>query len=37
MNQNKHHKKKTFKDEYKDFLKKYEIEFKDEYLFEWIE
>jgi len=36
-NQKEHHKKKTFKDEYKDFLKIYEIEFNDEYLFEWIE
>jgi len=36
-NQKEHHKKKSFKDEYLDFLKKYEIEFKDEYLFEWIE
>lgn len=32
-----HHQKKTFKEEYFDFLKKFEIEFKDDYLFEWIE
>ena len=32
-----HHKKKTFKEEYLDFLNKYEIEFKEEYLFEFYE
>ncbi len=37
MNQKEHHKKQTFKDEYLSFLKKFGIEFKDEYLFEWIE
>jgi putative transposase len=37
MNQKEHHKKQTFKDEYLLFLKKFGIEFKDEYLFEWIE
>ena len=37
MNQKEHHRKQTFKDEYQDFLKKFEIEFKDEYLFKWIE
>jgi putative transposase len=36
-NQKEHHKKKTFKEEYIDFLTKFEIEFKNEYLFEWIE
>ena len=36
-NQKGHHKKKTFKEEYLAFLKTYEIEFKDEYLFEWID
>ena len=36
-NQKIHHKKKTFREEYVDFLQKFEIEFKDEYLFEWIE
>ncbi len=36
MKQKEHHKKKTFKDEYIKFLRKFEIEFKDEYLFEWI-
>ena len=37
MNQKDHHKKKTFKEEYLELLKKFEIEFKDEYLFEWID
>jgi len=36
MNQKEHHKTKTFKEEYMQFLKRFEIEFKDEYLFEWI-
>lgn len=35
-NQKEHHKKKSFRDEYLEFLKKFEVEFKDEYLFEWI-
>lgn len=37
LNQKEHHRKKTFREEYIDFLKKFEVEFKDEYLFEWIE
>jgi REP element-mobilizing transposase RayT len=37
QNQKDHHKKKTFKEEYKEFLTKYQIEHKNEYLFEWIE
>lgn len=37
MNQKEHHKKQTFKEEYIDFLKKFEIEFKEEYLFQWID
>ena len=37
MNQKEHHRKKTFKEEYHEFLKEFEIEYKDEYLFEWIE
>ncbi len=36
-NQKEHHKVKSFQDEYRDFLKKFQIEFKDEYLFEWID
>ncbi len=37
LNQKEHHKKKSFKEEYLEFLEKFEIEFKDEYLFEWID
>jgi len=37
INQKEHHKKQTFRVEYLDFLRKFEIEFKDEYLFKWIE
>ena len=36
-NQKDHHKKRTFKDEYLAFLNAFEIEFKDEYLFNWID
>jgi len=36
-NQKEHHKKQTFREEYTGFLKKFQIEFKDEYLFEWFE
>ncbi len=36
-NQKEHHKKQSFKDEYLSFLKKFEIEFKEEYLFEWVD
>jgi len=37
LNQEQHHKKKTFKSEYLDLLEKFEIEYSPEYLFEWIE
>jgi putative transposase len=37
LNQELHHRKKSFREEYQDFLKKFNIEHKDEYLFEWIE
>ncbi len=36
-NQKEHHRTKTFKEEYKDFLLKFQVEYKDEYLFKWIE
>lgn len=36
-NQKEHHRKKTFKEEYIDFLKEFQVDFKDEYLFEWID
>ncbi len=32
-NQKRHHQKKTFKDEYLEFLKKYEIDYDEKYLF----
>lgn len=32
-NQELHHKKKTFKEEYLDFLKKFEVEYDDKYIF----
>ena len=34
--QKEHHKKNTFKEEYLEFLEKFNIEFKNEYLFDWI-
>jgi REP element-mobilizing transposase RayT len=37
MNQKEHHKKKTFKEEYISFLKQFNIEYNEKYLFEWIE
>lgn len=37
LNQEAHHKKKTFREEYLDFLVKFEIEYDTKYLFDWIE
>ena len=36
-NQVAHHKKKTFREEYIDFLRKFNVEYNDQYLFDWIE
>ncbi len=36
-NQETHHQKITFKGEYLDFLSKFEIDYKPEYLFDWLE
>ena len=36
-NQKTHHKKKTFKDEYIAMLKAFEIEFNEEFTFEWLD
>lgn len=36
LNQKEHHKKQTFKAEYIDFLKKFEIEYEEKYLFDWL-
>ncbi|MFZ6663227.1 IS200/IS605 family transposase [Peijinzhouia sedimentorum] len=35
-NQEEHHKKKTFREEYLDFLKKFEIDYDEKYLFDWL-
>lgn len=37
LNQEEHHKKISFKEEYLDFLKKFEIEYDEKYLFDWVE
>ena len=37
LNQEAHHKKRTFKDEYLELLKKFEIPFEEKYLFNFIE
>jgi len=37
LNQEHHHKKKTFREEYLELMKKFEIEYNEKYLFEWIE
>lgn len=37
QNQEKHHNKKSFKEEYIEFLKKFEIEYDENYLFKWID
>jgi len=35
--QEEHHKRKTFREEYIEFLNKFEVPFDEKYLFEWIE
>jgi len=37
MNQKNHHRKKTFKEEYLDFLEKFNVAFEEKYLFHWVE
>jgi REP element-mobilizing transposase RayT len=37
LNQEKHHKRKTFREEYLEFLNKFEVKHDDKYLFEWYE
>ncbi|MCR4319435.1 MAG: IS200/IS605 family transposase [Candidatus Brocadiaceae bacterium] len=37
LRQEEHHKQKTFKEEYSDFLKKFNVEFNEKYLFDWLE
>lgn len=36
LNQESHHQKKSFKDEYLDFLRKFEINYDEKYVFEWV-
>lgn len=37
FNQEEHHKRKTFREEYHELLEKFSIPFEEQYLFEWIE
>lgn len=37
LNQERHHRKKTFRVEYIELLEKFEIEYDERYLFDWIE
>ncbi|TAN19165.1 MAG: IS200/IS605 family transposase [Chitinophagaceae bacterium] len=37
LNQEEHHRKRTFREEYMDFLKKFEVQYDEKYLFNWIE
>ncbi len=37
LNQEEHHKKETFREEYIHFLKKFNVEYDEKYLFSWIE
>jgi len=37
LNQESHHKKQTFKEEYISFLEKFEIEYDEKYLYQWIQ
>jgi len=37
QNQESHHQKKTFKEEYLEFLKQFEVEYEEKYLFEFID
>jgi len=37
LNQENHHKKRTFREEYLEFLKKFEVEYDERYLFDWLD
>ena len=37
LNQEEHHRKKTFKEEYLEFLQKFEVKYDDKYLFDWLD
>ncbi len=36
LKQEEHHRKKTFREEYVEFLQKFEVDYKDQYLFDWL-
>jgi len=36
LNQEEHHRTKTFREEYINFLKKFQVEYEEKFLFEWI-
>ena len=36
-NQEEHHRKKTFREEYIDFLRKFEVDYDEKYFFDWLE
>src|SRR5690606_34990259 len=36
LNQEDHHKRKSFREEYLDFLQKFEIDYEEKYVFEWL-
>ena len=37
LNQEEHHKKSTFKEEYHSFLKSFQIGYEEKYLFDWLD
>jgi REP element-mobilizing transposase RayT len=37
LNQENHHKKRTFREEYLEFLKKFEVKYDKKYLFDWLD
>ena len=37
LNQEEHHRKKTFREEYIEFLQRFQIEYDEKYLFNWLE
>lgn len=37
QNQEEHHKKKTFKEEYLEFLQRFQVEYDEKYLFDWLD
>ena len=37
LNQEKHHRKRTFREEYMEFLQKFQTPYEDRFLFEWLD